>query len=63
MDGNRKLYRSRTNRMLGGVCGGLAQYLNIDVTVIRVAFVVLSVLGGSGVLIYIAMWVLVPPEL
>jgi phage shock protein C len=48
MDQTRKLYRSRTNRMLGGVCGGLAQYFNTDATLIRVLFVVLAVLGGAG---------------
>jgi phage shock protein C len=42
----RKRYRSRTNRKLGGVCGGLAQYFNTDATLIRVLFVVLALLGG-----------------
>jgi phage shock protein C len=42
----RKLYRSRTNRKPAGVCGGLAQYLNADATLIRVLFVVLALLGG-----------------
>ena len=55
----RKLYRSRTDRKLAGVCGGLAQYLNTDATLIRVLFVVLAVLGGSGIVIYVAMWILV----
>jgi phage shock protein C len=63
MDSNRKLYRSRTDRKLAGVCGGLAQYLGVDATVIRVIFVVLTVLGGSGLVIYLALWVLVPTEL
>src|SRR5215211_2147969 len=48
MDPTRKLYRSKTNRKLAGVCGGLAQYFNIDSTLIRVLFVLLAVLGGSG---------------
>jgi phage shock protein C len=63
MDPNRKLYRSRTDRKLAGVCGGLAQYLGVDATAIRVIFVVLAVLGGSGLIIYLAMWILVPPDL
>ena len=62
MSQTRKLYRSRTNRKLGGVCGGLARYFNTDATLIRVLFVVLTVLGGAGPLIYLAMWIIVPNE-
>ena len=51
----RKLYRSRTNRKLAGVCGGLAQYFNTDTTLIRVLFVVLALLGGPGLVIYLLM--------
>ena len=58
----RKLYRSRTNRQVAGVCGGLAQYFNLDATLIRILFVVLAVLGGSGLLLYAAMWIIVPNE-
>jgi phage shock protein C len=58
----RKLYRSRTNRQVAGVCGGLAEHFNMDATLIRVLFVVLAVLGGSGIIIYIAMWIIVPRE-
>jgi phage shock protein C len=56
------LYRSQTNRMVAGVCGGLAQYFNVDPTLIRVLFVLLAVLGGSGLLLYIAMWIIVPKQ-
>jgi phage shock protein C len=59
---SRKLYRSRTDRKLAGVCGGLAQYFNLDATLIRVLFVVLAVLGGAGLVIYLAMWIIVPNE-
>jgi phage shock protein C len=62
MSQTRKLYRSRTNRMLGGICGGLAEYFNLDATLIRVLFVALTVLGGAGPLIYVAMWIIVPSE-
>jgi phage shock protein C len=62
MEPVRKLYRSRKDRKLAGVAGGLAEYLNVDPTLIRVLFVVLAVLGGAGVLIYVAMWIIVPPE-
>ena len=56
----KKLYRRRDDRMVAGVSGGLADYLNIDVTLIRVLFVVLAVMGGAGLIIYLAMWILVP---
>jgi phage shock protein C len=58
----RKLYRSRTDRKLAGVCGGLGQYFNTDATLIRVLFVVLTVLGGSGLVLYLALWIIVPNE-
>jgi phage shock protein C len=48
--------------MLAGVCGGLADYFNIDVTLVRILFVVLAVFGGSGIVLYGAMWQLVPEE-
>jgi phage shock protein C len=54
--------RSRTDRKLAGVCGGLAQYVNTDATLIRVLFVVLALLGGPGLVIYLLMWILVPEE-
>lgn len=57
-----KLYRSQTDRMLGGVCGGLAKYLRIDLTIVRLFFVVLTLLGGFGPLIYFIMWIVVPLE-
>jgi phage shock protein C len=62
MSSTRKLYRSRTDRKLAGVCGGLAQYFNSDATLIRVLFVVLALLGGPGLVIYLLMWILVPEE-
>jgi phage shock protein C len=58
----RKLYRSRTNRQVAGVCGALAQYFKVDATLIRILFVVLAVLGGSGIVLYLAMWIIVPNE-
>ena len=62
MDPTRKLYRSRTNKQVAGVCGGLAEYFNVDVTLMRVLFIVLAVLGAAGIVIYIAMWIIVPQE-
>jgi phage shock protein C len=58
----RHLYRSRTNRMLGGVSGGLGDYLNIDPLVFRLLFVFLTIFGGSGILLYIIGWVMIPEE-
>ncbi|HEY5023753.1 MAG TPA: PspC domain-containing protein [Acidimicrobiales bacterium] len=58
----RALRRSPRNRILGGVAAGLAEYLDIDVVIVRIAFVALAVLGGSGLLLYVAGWLLIPGE-
>ena len=57
----RALRRSR-RRLLGGVCGGLATYTGIDVTVVRLLLVLLTVIFGMGVAVYVAAWLLVPNE-
>lgn len=57
-----KLYRSRTDQMVGGVCGGLAQYLRIDATLIRLFFVLLVLGSGIGVALYLILWIVVPYE-
>lgn len=59
---NTTLYRSRTDTMVAGVCGGLGQYLGIDPVLIRLFFVLLTLGGGSGVLIYLICWVVIPLE-
>lgn len=56
----KKFMRSSTDRKIAGVCGGLAEYFNIDSTLLRVLFVVFTILGGSGFLIYLATWILTP---
>jgi phage shock protein C len=56
----RCVYRSRTDRKLAGVCGGLARYFNTDATLIRVLFVVLGLLGGPGIVIYGVLWLVLP---
>ena len=61
-DEPRKLYRSTDDHWLAGVCGGLAKYFNLDPTLVRVIFVVLALFGLGGVIIYLLMWVIVPPE-
>jgi len=54
------LYRSETNKILAGVAGGLGEYFNIDPTIIRILFVLLAVFGGSGFIIYIVLWLIIP---
>ncbi|MFQ9127863.1 PspC domain-containing protein [Agathobaculum sp.] len=61
MNGKR-LYRSESNRMLCGVCAGIAEYFNLDPTLIRLAWALFCVLGGSGVLAYILAAIIIPPE-
>ncbi len=56
----KKLYRSTTDKMIAGVCGGLAEYFEIDSTLVRILFLALLIFGGGGVLIYIIMWIVVP---
>lgn len=59
----RRLYRSRADRMLGGVSGGLGDYFEVDPVLIRLVWVVLAVLtGGLFLLAYLLMWIIVPPE-
>lgn len=58
----RKLYRSRTDRMIFGVCGGLGKYFALDSTIIRIIFVMLVFAGGIGILAYIVMAIIVPLE-
>jgi phage shock protein C len=56
----KKLYRSRDNSMLGGVCGGFGEYFDIDPTIIRLVFLLLVLAAGSGILVYIIAWIVVP---
>ena len=56
----KKLYRSRTNSMIGGVCGGLGEYLNVDPTILRVVAVLLIFADGIGLLAYLVGWIIVP---
>ncbi len=58
----KRLYRSRKERMLAGVCGGLAKYFDIDPTWMRLIFILFLLLGGSALLVYLIMWILVPIE-
>lgn len=62
MNTTKKLKRSYTDRMVAGVCGGLAEYFDVDPTLVRVGYVLLSVLSGGfpGTLVYIVLWLIVP---
>ncbi len=60
MENVKRLYRSATEKVIGGVCGGLADYLRVDVVILRIAFVLLFLFGGSGILVYIIMWIVIP---
>jgi phage shock protein C len=62
MDSTKRITRSQNDRLLGGVAGGLAAYLGIDPLIIRIAFIALTVLNGFGMILYLALWVLVPNE-
>jgi phage shock protein C len=57
----RRLYRSNTQRVVAGICGGLGEYFAVDPVWFRIGFVVLALGGGSGILIYLLMWLIVQP--
>jgi len=57
----RRLYRSNQQRVIAGVCGGLGEYFAVDPIWFRIGFVVLTLGGGSGILIYLLMWLIVQP--
>jgi phage shock protein C len=56
----RRLQRSRRDRMVGGVCGGIARYLDVDPVITRVAAVALALSGGFGVVLYVVSWIVMP---
>ena len=58
----KKLFRSIDNRMICGVCGGVGNYFNVDPTLIRLVWVLASILGGSGLLVYIIAAIIIPEE-
>jgi len=64
MDRQKRLHRSRTEKMIGGVCGGLAEYFDVDPTIVRVVWVALAILPipGSAILAYIILWAIMPQE-
>jgi len=57
-----RLQRTRSDRMIAGVSGGLAKYLGIDPVIMRIAFVIVGLMNGIGVVIYLVLWLLMPNE-
>lgn len=57
-----RLCRSSTDAVIGGVCGGLAEYLGVDSVLVRLAFIFLAVVNGFGVVLYVVLWILLPEE-
>jgi phage shock protein PspC (stress-responsive transcriptional regulator) len=58
----KKLYRSETDKIIGGVCGGIAEYLDIDPTIVRVIFALAIVSTEFGLMLYIILWIVLPSE-
>ncbi len=56
----KRLYKSRTDRMIDGVCGGIAEYFGLDATLVRIAWVLLTLFGGSGIILYILAMIIMP---
>lgn len=58
----KRLTRVEEGRMIAGVCGGLGKYLGVDITIVRIIFVLLALFGGGGGLLYLIMWLVMPVE-
>ena len=56
----KKLYRSKKDKMIAGVCGGIAEYFDVDSTLVRLLTVIFVLLGGAGVVVYIIAWIIIP---
>ena len=61
MEEKKRLTRSN-NKMIGGVCGGLAEYLDIDPTIVRIVWVLMVLFAGFGILLYIILWLIMPKQ-
>lgn len=64
MSGEKKLQRSRTDKMLGGVLGGIARHYGFDATMLRIVYVLVSLFSAAfpGIIVYLILWVLIPQE-
>ena len=58
----KRIYRSTREKILGGVCGGMGEYFNIDPVIVRLVWVLTVLLAGTGILAYIIAWILIPKE-
>ena len=58
----KRLYRSQTDSLLGGVCSGIAKYLDADPSIIRLLWILLVFVAGGGLLAYIIVWIIIPRE-
>lgn len=59
----KRLFRSKKNRVIGGVCGGLGEYFGIDPVLVRLVWVILSVCGfGTGIIVYLIAWLIIPEK-
>ena len=61
-NGTKRLRRPHDGRVVAGVCAGLAAYLGVDPTLVRLAFALLTIFGGAGVLLYLCAWIVIPEE-
>ena len=59
---DKKLYRSRHNKVIGGVCGGLGEYLGVDPTVVRLIMALIIFVGGMSIFVYLLLWLIMPEE-
>lgn len=59
---DKKLHCSQSDKILAGVCGGLAEYFGVDSTLVRLGFILIVALGGSGVLLYLILWLIMPKD-
>jgi len=62
MEQVKKLYRSKTNRIIAGVCGGLGEYFNVDPTIVRLIWILFSLALGAGIITYIIAWLIIPEK-
>ena len=62
MGDSKKLYRSSSDKMIAGVCSGLAKYFNIDTVLVRILFIVLTLMGSLGFWAYIIFWIIAPKK-
>mgnify|MGYP001406526881 CR=1 FL=1 len=58
----KRLYRSRENKILGGVCGGIAEYFEVDPVLVRLLLIIVILAGGAGIIAYIIAWIIIPIE-